>query len=93
MKRVRFFPADIELMVPSGTRIYDAVVKAGLPVASSCGASGTCGKCGLRVTAGRVSPPSAHEVRVKKDNRIDASLRLSCMATVDSNIDVTADYW
>ena len=91
--RVRFEPSGIELEVPSGTRLYDAVKAADLPVASSCGAEGTCGKCGIKVLSGTLSEPTLHERRVSADNRVADDMRLSCMATIESDLVVTADYW
>ena len=93
MKRVHFVPSGVEVDVPEGSRLYDAVKQSSLPIASSCGADGTCGKCGLRVLSGTLSEPTEHESRVKAANRVGDSLRLSCMATIQTDLIVTADYW
>ena len=93
MKLVTFHPSGRTVEVPLGSRIYDAIRAANLPVASSCGADGTCGKCGVRIVQGSVAPATPHEHRVCKDNRVDAGLRLSCMAEVETDLVVTTDYW
>ena len=90
---VRFFPSEREVTVGPETTLYDATVEAGLPVASSCGAEGACGKCGLRLLSGKLSNPSEREVRVALDNRCAPGLRLSCMVVIESDVEVTADYW
>ena len=90
---VHFLPSDRKVTVGPDTTLYDAAVAAGLPVASSCGAEGACGKCGLRLISGRLSEPSDREVRVALDNRCAPGLRLSCMVVIESDAKVTADYW
>jgi 2Fe-2S ferredoxin len=92
---VRFQPAGKKLRVPSGTRILDAARQAGLPVARACGANGLCARCGVVVLDGResVSAETPDEVLAKRANRIDASMRLSCMVTVSGNVQITASYW
>ena len=76
-----------------GTTLLDAALAAGLPVGNSCGADGTCGRCGLRLVSGKLPPPSEREKSVSKANRLDAGLRLSCMVEPETDIEVTADYW
>ena len=73
----------------------EAIKGAGLPIAEACGADGLCGRCGVRV-AGDVealSEETREEERAKQRNRVDPSLRLSCLTTVAGELEVTADYW
>lgn len=91
--RVRFLPADTGVQVESGSTLLEAAQAAGLPVASSCGADGMCGKCGLRITKGQAQPPGERELRVTEANRVGPGLRLSCMVVVCGDLTVTADYW
>lgn len=93
MKRVRFVPSNIELEVDDNTELFDAIQGADLPIASSCGAQGACGKCGIRVLSGSVSEQTQREVRIKKANRIDPELRLSCLIHAESDLIITTDYW
>jgi ferredoxin len=81
--------------VPSGTRIVDAVRQAGLPIAIACGASGLCARCGVRILSGSVSvsAETPEEASAKRFNRIDPEQRLSCMATVSGDVQITAPYW
>jgi ferredoxin len=90
------FPASGLLRrVPEGTTLLEAARGAGLPIASACGADGVCGRCGVRVLAGRqsLSPETADEARVKRRNRLEAGLRLACRAAVLGPVEVTASYW
>ena len=92
---VRFQPSGKELRVERGTTILEAARRAGLPMASSCGADGICARCGLRVLAGArgLSPETEPETRQKQRNRIDPSLRLACRAEAFGDVEVTAGYW
>ena len=79
-----------------GTTLLEAVRRAGLPLASACGAERICGRCGLRVLAGAeaLSPETREEVRAKQQNRIGETLRLACCAAVESGpVEVTTGYW
>ena len=91
--KVRFLPSNRTIELESNVTLFEAAQRAGLPVGSSCGADGTCGRCGLRIVEGKMPPPTAREQKVAKDNRVSESLRLSCMTTVTEDITVTADYW
>jgi ferredoxin len=91
--KVRFEPSGREVEVSAGTTVFEAAQRADLPVGSSCGADGTCGRCGLRVLTGSLPPPSERERKVSRDNRVSSDLRLSCMVQVEDDVCLTADYW
>jgi len=90
---VRFLPKGVELEVPKGTRLIDAVREAGLPIARACGDELVCAKCGVRIVSGRVARESPVERRAKARNRVAAGLRLACALRVRSDLVVTAEYW
>jgi adenylate cyclase len=92
---VRFAPSGRSIRVDRGTRLIDAVRRAGLPVASGCGAEGLCARCGMTVLSGGSSLPaeSAAEAAAKQRNRIDPAQRLACRVAVESDLEVTASYW
>ena len=54
------------LRVQEGMTLLEAARRAGLPMASACGAEGICGRCGLRVLtgAGGLSAESAGETEL-----------------------------
>jgi len=95
MVSVRFRPSRAEVHVEAGTTLHAAVLRAGLPIASACGADGLCARCGLEVIVGRecLSPETADEQRAKQRNRIEPALRLACQARVEGDVEVTAAYW
>ena len=90
---LRFLPRDLSLDVAPGTRLIDAVRKAGLPIARACGDDLICGLCGVRILEGRVSREAPVEMRAKRANRIEPGLRLACAIRVHDDLVVTADYW
>ena len=92
---VRFLPSQREIRVPAGTTLLEAARRAGLPVASACGADGVCGRCGLDILEGgeHLASESELEARIKKANRIDEGLRLACRLQLACDLVVTAPYW
>jgi len=90
---VRFLPKGVELLVPKGTRLIDAVREAGLPIARACGDDLVCAKCGVRIVSGRVAREAPVERRAKARNRVAPDLRLACALRVQGNLEISADYW
>jgi ferredoxin len=88
-----FLPSGISREVAKGTRLIDAVRDAGLPIARACGDDLVCGKCGVRILAGRVSREAPIETRAKERNRVPSELRLACALRVQSDLTLSADYW
>lgn len=94
LKKPDLRSGDIE--VAPGTILMDALVQAGLPVASSCRGDGVCTKCRLRVTPledGAVSPVSDFERGLLDRIAADDDERISCQTEVRGLIEVDADYW
>lgn len=92
---VRFQPSGRSLRVPLGTTLLEAAKRAGLPMASACGAYGLCGRCGVDVMEGAtaLSPESSLDSDVKRRNRVAAEQRLACRARVQGPVEITASYW
>ncbi len=79
--------------MPVGTSLLEAVRKAGLPIASACGASALCGRCGVRVLTGMDTGESTAETDAKRRNRVADELRLACFVEVEGDLEITAPYW
>ncbi len=92
---LRFEPSRKSIEVPAGTTLLEAARRAGLPVASACGADGICARCGLEILEGAetIAPETERERDVKRRNRIAAALRLSCYIDIAGDMTVTAPYW
>ena len=77
---VTYLPSDTTVRVPAGTTLFHAAHWAGLPIDSTCGGRGTCGKCGVKVLQGHAERTLA-DYRHLSD-RLDEGWRLSCQAEV-----------
>ena len=76
----------------SETNLMDALLKAGLPVASSCHGDGICSMCKVTIQ-GVVTEAQKLELETLKRNKCDPKERLSCQVLVTQDITVTTKYW
>lgn len=98
---IRFKNPDLrsrhgDVTVAHESTLMDALLKIGLPVASSCRGDGVCTKCRLHVTeleAGATSPVSDFEQGLLDRIAADDDERISCQTEVLGLIEVDADYW
>lgn len=76
---ITYRPFDKVTRVPEGTTLFAAAHWIGLPIESTCGGRGTCGKCRVRVDEGAVEiTPRDH--RHLTDEELEQGWRLSCEA-------------
>jgi uncharacterized 2Fe-2S/4Fe-4S cluster protein (DUF4445 family) len=78
---VTYLPYERTTRVPAGTTLFSAAHWIGLPIDSTCGGRGTCGKCKVRVIEGRPDPSGADH-RLLRPQEIAEGWRLSCQAPV-----------
>ena len=78
---VRYLPFDRTTRVPPGTTVFSAAHWIGLPIDSTCGGRGTCGKCKVRVVQGCPDPETADH-RQLRPAEIAEGWRLSCQARI-----------
>ena len=92
---VRFEPSGREVRVLRGTTLLEAARRAGLPLASACGADGLCARCDVEILDGGASleAESESERRCKLRNRVDPRQRLACRVILSSDARVRASYW
>jgi uncharacterized 2Fe-2S/4Fe-4S cluster protein (DUF4445 family) len=88
---VTYLPSGTTAHVPEGTTLFSAANWAGLPIESTCGGRGTCGKCKVRVSEGAAEPTPADH-RHLRDDDLAAGWRLSCQSEVrgDTTCEVPA---
>jgi uncharacterized 2Fe-2S/4Fe-4S cluster protein (DUF4445 family) len=77
---VTYLPSGTAVRVPQGTTLFNAAHWAGLPIESTCGGRGTCGKCAVRLLDGQAEPSAADHRHL--DERLDEGWRLSCQCAV-----------
>jgi uncharacterized 2Fe-2S/4Fe-4S cluster protein (DUF4445 family) len=78
---VTYQPFDRTTRVPPGTTLFSAAHWIGLPIDSTCGGRGTCGKCKVRVLEG-ASEVSTADHRLLRKDEVENGWRLSCQARI-----------
>jgi uncharacterized 2Fe-2S/4Fe-4S cluster protein (DUF4445 family) len=78
---VSYLPFNRTTRVPPGTTLFRAAHWIGLPIDSTCGGRGTCGKCKVRVVEGRTEAETADH-RLLRPAEIEQGWRLSCQARI-----------
>ena len=92
MPKVSLPQKQMTLDVETGTNLMNALLDAGLPVASSCHGDGICSMC--RVKVSRIqSLPSEIESATLKRNKCEPHERLSCQISVTEDLEVSTKYW
>jgi 2Fe-2S ferredoxin len=83
------------LQVDRGENLMQALLKAGVPVASSCHGDGICSKCRLQVAKGfeNLSAPNDTELFLHEKFQLDQNQRISCQTLVNGDIEIDASYW
>jgi 2Fe-2S ferredoxin len=95
MPTVRFVKTYPALEVEAGTLLMEALLKAGLPVASSCHGDGICGKCRVQIIAGaeNLTKIDTVETLVRERLKVPPEYRISCQARVMGDITIDTSYW
>ena len=78
---------EIELSVPSGIRLLDALRKAGLDIYSPCAGRGVCGKCKVKIE-GYVSPLTPVEIEHITCEGLREGVRLACQVILEGDTTV-----
>ena len=88
---VTYLPSGKTAHVPEGTSVFNAAHWAGLPIDSTCGGRGTCGKCKVRIVEGGGERTVADYRHVSSADMGDG-WRLSCQQEIheDTVCDVPA---
>ena len=91
--QVHFQPSGRSIRVPAGTTLLEATHRAGLPMASACGADGICGRCGVEVLTGAaaLSPERLEDDAVISDLVFDPFG--VCAAITPWNFPVSMPHW
>jgi uncharacterized 2Fe-2S/4Fe-4S cluster protein (DUF4445 family) len=82
-----FAPSGTRVRVPPGVTVFDAASWNGIAIDSTCGGHGTCKKCKVRVTGGRV-PASPLDARAFTPDELRDGWRLACRALADGDLDI-----
>jgi uncharacterized 2Fe-2S/4Fe-4S cluster protein (DUF4445 family) len=82
-----FTPSGTRVRVPPGVTVFDAASWNGIAIDSTCGGHGTCKKCKIRVTGGRV-PASPLDARAFSPDELRDGWRLACRALADGDLEI-----
>src|SRR6266852_3662383 len=82
---VTYLPFDRSTRVPPGTSVFSAAHWIGLPIDSTCGGRGTCGKCKVRVLGSPTEITDADHRELRQDE-IAGGWRLSCQAHIHEDM-------
>jgi uncharacterized 2Fe-2S/4Fe-4S cluster protein (DUF4445 family) len=85
---VLYQPFNKTTRVPPGTTLFSAAHWIGLPIDSTCGGRGTCGKCKVQVVQGGLEVTAADRKQLRP-GELDTGWRLSCQAKVYEDTIVT----
>jgi uncharacterized 2Fe-2S/4Fe-4S cluster protein (DUF4445 family) len=83
---VTYLPSGTTVRVPDGTSLFNAAHWAGLPIESTCGGRGTCGKCGVKVVAGEAELSLADYRHLP--GKLEDGWRLSCQCPINGPMTV-----
>lgn len=78
---VTYQPFERTTRVPPGTSLFSAAHWIGLPIDSTCGGRGTCGKCKVQVLS-REAEVTTADRRQLPQAELDGGWRLSCQSRV-----------
>jgi 2Fe-2S ferredoxin len=92
MPKINIPQKKITLEVTSGSNLMNALLDAGVPVASSCHGEGVCSMCRVKIE-GLVNVAEKFELETLKRNKCAVDERLSCQILVSSDVSVTTKYW
>ena len=81
-------PSGRRVQVLPETTLLEAAQKAGIDLVASCGGSGFCGTCMIKVIQGSVSPISSTEEDVLDEAQIQQDMRLACQTIAYSDVRV-----
>ncbi len=94
---VTFLPDGQRIVVPRGRRVLAAVLSADRPIGYSCRGLGVCVACVVWVE-GPQSPIAEAEAKLLAQvdgplKRGDAHRRIACLAGIEGDASIQADYW
>lgn len=83
---ITYLPSGTTVRVPEGTTLFNAAHWAGLPIESTCGGRGTCGKCSVQVLEGEAELSLADYRHLA--GKLDDGWRLSCQCPISGPMTV-----
>src|SRR4030042_2863858 len=82
---ITFYPGAKKISVDEEENLLQAAMEAGIHINASCGGSGTCGKCRVKILNGSVDSPKHPKLTQWE---YDQGYRLACLTPVRGDIEV-----
>ena len=82
---VTFLPSGRQVQAEAGTTVIRAARKAGLHINASCGSTGVCGKCLIRLEEGAVEGGLSDKL---SSEQVQQGVRQACTAEINSDLTV-----
>lgn len=82
---IRFLPDDVTVEAPVGALLLDVALEAGIFIPASCGGSGACGQCKVRVVEGSVEAVMMEKIHAAARAK---GYVLACQSKVVGNVTV-----
>ena len=70
------------------TNLLKLAKKANMKISTPCSGKGSCGKCVIKISKGKVSPPTKAELKKLGEEKIAEGYRLACQIKLSGD-DVT----
>ncbi len=83
--KVTFHPSERSVTVDREENLLQVAMEAGIHINASCGGSGTCGKCKVKILKGTADSPKHPKL---PQWEYDEGFRLACMTSIQGDIDV-----
>ena len=83
--RAVFLPDNIEVQVKQGTRLLEAALAAGVHINASCGGTGVCGTCKVKIVSGSIEGDPTEKITKAE---FAEGYRLACKSRVISDVTV-----
>jgi len=93
MPKITFAKSTVEISVENGANLMQSLLKADIPVASSCHGDGICAKCKVRLLEGTLPPPNTTEEILAAKFRLASNERISCQCSVIADLRIDTSYW
>ena len=92
---IRFSKDIPELEVEEGSNLMQTLLRANIPVASSCYGKGICSKCRVQVLEGseNLNKETPLEQELKTKHKLASDIRISCQCRVKGDIKIDTPYW
>ncbi len=68
--------------------LSDVLRRAGYPLLAVCQGRGTCGKCLVEITKGRLPPRGDREAHLLEQKKLSSSFRMACQFRIKGDLDI-----